>query len=105
MNSRNIDTLGSALAEAMMQAAAAEIRSRGLTADSIDLDAVVVAIRAESKGLIDRILDSGRALVETGNRGWLGTLAQTECVAAGRAAVAAVAAVAATQTMAALSGE
>ncbi len=83
--------LGKAIAETTMAAAADILHRRGQTADDIDLDALVEAIRTEGKAALHRILDDGKALLDSGRSLWLETLMRTECVAAAKAAVDAVA--------------
>jgi hypothetical protein len=70
-----------------MRAAADIIHARGIDAD---IDALVIALRVETKAAVGRILDDGRALLDGGHAGWLDALVRTECNAAALAAVNAI---------------
>ncbi len=87
--------LGTAIAETTMQAAAAILRQRGKSSNDVDLDALTKAIRIEGKAAALRILDDGKALLDSGRSGWLITFMRTECFTAAGAAVDAVCGVAA----------
>lgn len=84
---RTEDAFVTTIANAVMVAAADIIQARGLT---VDLDALVVAMRAEAKAVVLTVLDDGKALVDSGRAGWLDALVRTECTAAARRAVGSV---------------
>jgi hypothetical protein len=83
----NIDNLGTLIAETAMKAAADLLIQQG-RAKSVDVDALIVALRRESRGAIDRILDQGKTLIDSGNPGWLDAMVRAECFEAAKAAVA-----------------
>ena len=77
--------LGSLVAEGTMRAAAELVREK-----EIDLEELCVSLRFHAKKALDRILDQGKTLLDSGNPGWLESMVKVECIEAARAAIAEV---------------
>lgn len=83
--------LATVMVNGAMRAAVEILRAQGRDLASIDIDALVDALKREVKVALAAVLDDGRALIDAGRSAWLETLVKTETVAAAQRAVAAVA--------------
>lgn len=81
------DTLGTALADMTMRAAAAIIHRSGKPVAGIDTKALTDALREELNARIGTLLDEAKVLHESGNGGWLNSLAAATATEAAKAAL------------------
>ena len=88
MNQANINNFGTVVANGCMVAAVELLRAQGRDMKSVDLDALVIALKSEAKVALTTILDDGKVLLDAHRSAWLETLVRTECVEAAKRAVA-----------------
>lgn len=80
--------LGTLIAEGTMRAVVEVLHRRGMTSKDVDTAKLTDAIKIEAKLALGRVIDAGEDMLEANvGEGWLCTMVNTECVAAGLAAV------------------
>lgn len=79
--------LGTVIANATMQHAANILREQCKSSNDYDMDVLIDALRTEAKAALGRVMDQGKALLETGNAGWLRKMVEVETLVAAKAAV------------------
>lgn len=79
--------LGTVLAEATMRASVEILRTRGLATSDLDIDALCVHLRRETKNAITKILAEGEEMIDANvGEAWLKKRVSVECcLAASRA--------------------
>lgn len=83
--------LGTVMAEGAMKASVEILRAQNRDLASVDVDALVLALKREVKAALTTVLDDGKVLMDAGRSGWLDALVKAEIVGAAQRAVATVA--------------